>query len=60
MQDVAKKHKFLSNLTKLEREICLLVQIDNTFGKVENIPKKNGHKMQDAATIFNKICFLRI
>ena len=55
------KHDFFTNLTKLEREICLSVQIEISkyLWKGWKYPKY-GYEMQEVATFFNKICILRI
>ena len=55
------KQGILPNLTKLERDICLLVQIEipKYLWKGWKYPK-NGYEIQEFATILNRICFLRI
>ena len=46
------KREFLTSLTKLEREICLLVQIESP--KCWKYPKENHHEEQLMDTIFKK------
>ena len=55
------KREFLTSLTKLEREICLLVQIESPkyLWKCWKY-KKSGYEMQDFDTFLRNLCFLRI